>query len=510
MNRCRIFAYFVLLPALLSACAGRSAVISQMNRYAPPPVYAAPVASAVPSASAPERLPSPPSIDWPALKEKWEKKISDPLPETVFYTPDASRLEALSPAISGDAACEAALGDGFSLETLEILAWGRNPLVLSAGHTLKATLEAYSQAENLEEILRQYGAFSAGLMTGVSAMGNMEGIEKKYPFPGIISLKGDIVTQEVRIAREDFEISRRNAVTQARKAFWDLWVTRRAIDITASNLALLKTLESSTARRYETGDAPVRELSAVSVQKQKLMEDLTTLQEEKRNNETKIRSLLNLPETAKIGTPKAENIGKQLPSPEKLSALAGERRQELRKKRAMIARMELMIEMSETEIYPGFTQNLSLTENRAVNQAGTMKMTEPFAVTLEAGIGAGLPKNAGFGLTETYLRETRQKLTALRRELSGDEAQTTAQVREAWVSADRARRMYLLFKDRITAFSTLDFSVSSKAVETGAIPFPEFISTAAALFETRLSVEKSAGDLGRAIADLKEITGVSW
>ena len=510
MNRFRIFAYIILIPAFLSACTGRSAVISQMNRYTPPPVYATPIAPAVPSASAPDRLTSPPSIDWPALREKWEKDISAPLPETVFYSPDASRLEALSSAISGDAACEAALGDGFSLETLEILAWGRNPGVLSAGHTLKATLEAYSQAGNLEEILRQYGAFSASLMTGIGAMRDMEGIEKKYPFPGIISLKGDIVTQEVRMAREELEIARRNAVTLARKAFWDLRFTRRAIDITAATLSLLRILESSTARRYETGVAPVRELSAISVQKQKMMEDLTTFKEEKRYNETKIRALLYLPETVKIGSPKAEAIEKQLPSPEHLLNLAGERRQELRKKRAMIARMELMIEMSETQLYPGFTQNLSLTENRAVNQAGTMKMSEPFAVTQTAGVGAGIPRDAGFGLAETYLRETKQKLTALRRELSGDEAQTTAQVREAWVAADKARRAHLLYKDRIAAFSTLDFSVSLKAVETGAMSYPEFIRTATDLFETRLSVEKSAADLGRAIADLKEITGVSW
>lgn len=513
MNRFRTLPYLVLIPALLSACAGRTAVISEINRYEPPAMYLAsssPVTPAAPPSTPSDTLNRRESTDFRALKEKWEKDFASPRPETLFYSPDAPRLEALSPAMTRDDACEAALKEGFSLETLEILAWGRNPLVLSAGHTFKATLEAYSQAANLEDILRQYGAFGESLMTGVGAMSNMEGIEKKYPFPGIISLKGQIVTEEVRMAREDLEISRRSAVTQARKAFWDLLFTRRGIDITASTLALLRTLESSTARRYETGDAPVQELSRVSVLKQKMMEELTTFEEEKRNGETRIRALLNLPAGAEIGAPRAEDIQKAIPSPENLAKRAGERRQELRKKRAMITRMELMIEMSETEIQPGFTQNLSLTENRAVNQAGTMRMTEPFAVTLEAGLGAGLPKNSGYGLAETYLRETRQKLTALRRELSGDEAQTTSMVREAWFSADRARRLFVLYKDRITSFSALDFTASSKSLESGAMSFSDLVGTATALFETRLSVERSKSDLGKTIAELEEITGVSW
>lgn len=501
MNRSRLFRFLVLLPAVLSACSGRSAVISEMDRYEPPPVFRAaitPIASPPPPSIRPDSPSHPPEIDWTALKEKGEKELTGPRPDAVFYTPDASRHEALSPAFTDDAACEAALKDGFSLETLEILILGRNPLISSAGNTVKATLEAYSQAANLEEILRQYGAFTASLMTGVGAMTDMEGIDRKYPFPGIVSLKGDIVTQEVRIAREDFEIAIRSAVTQSRKAYWDLLFSARAIDITTASLSLLKTLESSTKRRYETGAGTVQELSAVLVQKQKMREELTTLETEKRNSEAKIKALLLLPATAKIGTPATGKVEKSFPSPERLSTLAAERRQELRKKRAMVTRMELMIEMAETEILPGFTGNLSLTDNRAVNRTGTMRIQEPFSVSSEAGAGAGIPRDSGFGLGEAYLRETKQKLTSLRRELSGEEALTTSMVHDAWLSADRAKRQFLLYKDRITAYAQLDLSAAAKAVESGGKSFPELIGTATALFETRLAVEKSMSDLGRA------------
>ncbi|NJL59850.1 MAG: hypothetical protein HC887_09605 [Desulfobacteraceae bacterium] len=59
--------------------------------------------------------------------------------------------------------------------------------------------------------------------------------------------------------------------------------------------------------------------------------------------------------------------------------------------RSMITRMELMIEMAETEIYPGFTQNLSLTDNRAILQSGTMKMQEPFAVDSADSLSPKMP-----------------------------------------------------------------------------------------------------------------------
>ena len=158
---------------------------------------------------------------------------------------------------------EEVLAKGFTLEDLEILALLRNPGVKGAERTLRASIEAYSQVWNLDEILRQYTAFTEGLMTGIGPMEGGESMELKFPFPGVLALKGEIVTQEVTASREMLGIARRMAITQSRQAYWELLFTIRAQKITEEMLIHLKHLEAVATVRYETGKTSFQDLIKV-------------------------------------------------------------------------------------------------------------------------------------------------------------------------------------------------------------------------------------------------------
>jgi cobalt-zinc-cadmium efflux system outer membrane protein len=85
--------------------------------------------------------------------------------------------------------------------------------------------------------------------------------------------------------------------------------------------------------------------------------------------------------------------------------------------RAMVGKMERMVEMAETMIQPAFSQNYSLYTDEAVLQVGSAAMKPTFGTSMSPTRGKGLPKNAWFGTQDTYLRETRRKLDALRADL---------------------------------------------------------------------------------------------
>ena len=108
--------------------------------------------------------------------------------------------------------------------------------------------------------------------------------------------------------------------------------------------------------------------------------------------------------------------------------------------RAMATRMELMLQMSERETVPGFALEASLFENQPLLQDGTMAMREPFGEVARAGDGAGTPLRPFSGRTAGYVRETRERLAALRDEIRAEEQATVARVREAVFGLDLARR----------------------------------------------------------------------
>lgn len=160
---------------VLPACTGYQELKKDWEGYKPSPFYQD---YAKPGLSKPIS-PLPPDGNFEGevqklkeRKKKWEDSLKAPEKEADFYRPDPARFSALLPLGEALSLAQEMLAKGFTLEDLEIVALLRNPGVKAAGRNLQASIEAYSQVWNLDEILRQYSAFSEGLMTGI---GSMEG-----------------------------------------------------------------------------------------------------------------------------------------------------------------------------------------------------------------------------------------------------------------------------------------------------------------------------------------------
>ncbi len=501
---------------LVAALAGPScaherngALSGEMADYRPPPMALVVPGSSPPAPSAAAADDFTRQVDqMERTKRSWESALRTPGDEPRFLAPSPARLAGLERAAVEVEAAARALADGFSLETLEILALLRSPGVASAEERFRAALESYSQVANLDEILRQYAAFTASLMPGVGPMAG-ESPAMAFPFPGVLALKGEIVNREVRMAREDLEKARRTAVTDARKVYWELLYNRRAREITADTLVLLGQLEDSARARYEVGRGPLQDMIRPQVEAQKMREELRTMAAEKENLDAAVRRAVDLPATIPIGRPARGEPRRGLPSVEALTALAVERNQALRRMRQETARMELMIEMAETEIYPGFSLGLSAYVNKPAVQAGTMRMEEPFAASTTASEGAGLPKNAWYGTGDAYLREARKVLSSMRRQLADMERETALMVREGWFAVDRALREEALYAGRLSEFYALAADAAARSYETGAMPIRDAVEFTVGRLDTARSAERRMADLGIAMAALESIVGAA-
>jgi len=168
-----------------------------------------------------------------------------------------------------------------------------------------------------------------------------------------------------------------------------------------------------------------------------------------------------------------------------------------------------MIEMAETMTQPGYSLNLALYVDEAVAQVGTFRAREPFSVTTTASTGAGLPKMPWYGTNDAYVRETRQKLSALRQELRKAEDATSFGVREAWSGLDQADREERLYARSVVDLSQAALEVSTRGYETGRVMFADVIASYTNWLKAKLALERRHADLGVARAELEEAVGVS-
>ena len=443
------------------------------------------------------------------IKKHWENALTGAKEEEAFYRADSDRLKVMRPSVTNPSVAEELLGNGFTLGDLETLAILRNPGIKASEDRLRATLETYSQVWNLDEILRQYTAFTEDLMTGVGPLEGKEPAEMKFPFPGVLALKGEVVTQEVKASREVLEIARRTAITRARKSYWDLLFVGKAQDITREMLGLLKHLERVAATRYETGKTNFQDLIKIKIERAKTEEDLKTLSEQQRTLEVALLELLDLQPTVRMTAPGPIEPDREVPELVHLYSVSLDRKQELRKLRAEVGKMERVIEMAETAIYPLYSLNLSLFQDEAVSRVGTFRKKEPFEVTTSASTSAGLPKMPWYGSNDAYLRETRQKLEALRKDLRRAENETFFRVREAWFRLDRAKREEALYAERVAILSQAALEVSMRGYETGKVAFADVIASYNSWLRDNLAVERRRSDLGISRAELEEAIGAS-
>jgi outer membrane protein TolC len=514
MNKPSLLPWILGAAMILPACTVYQAHMKKLERYEPPPLFQA---YANPGPPAGPVAPSSRSREFEGevlnledRKRRWEDSLMQPEKQGSFLRPDPGRFDALLPAGEDPAPAEEALLGGITLPDLEILTLVRNPGVKGAERSLKASLEAYSQAGNLDEILRQYTAFTEGVMTGIGPMAGGESPDLKFPFPGILALKGEIVTQEVAASKETLEVAKRTAVTEIRRAYWELLFANRARKINEEMQARLQHLEAVARVRYETGKTTFQDLIRIQIEAAKQGEELKTLGEEQGNSEAKIRELLDLAPGTKMGVPLDRDARPGIPSLDDLYRKAREKRQEIRQIGAMIGKMERMIEMAETMVLPPSPLGLSFFQDEAINQVGTMAMKAPFPRQTAASSGAGLPRMPWYGTNDAYLRETRQRLAALREELKKTEAETLFKVREAWFRLDRARRLEALYAQRVVSLSQAALEVSTRAYETGNIAFAEVIESYLGWLNARISREREKSNWGIARAELEEAVGGAW
>ncbi len=443
------------------------------------------------------------------IKSRWVSSVETTIDNSPFLKISEKLTTQLKSVAIDDGATHKEISKSISLETLETLVFLRNPAIKAAENQFIASTEQFSQVANLDEILRQYSAFTEGVKTGIGPMKGRDPIALKFPYPGVMSLKTQIVTKSVEIAKEDLEITRREAITEARKAYWDLQYVHRAYSIMDETLSLLTHLEGVATSRYETGKTSYQDVVKIRISKETLVEDLYSLKQRQRNIEIKIIELLNLSPNLKIGRPKIQPFTKEAPKLDKLFQLAKQRRQELRKLRANIGKMESMVELGETMITPRYTLNLSIFKDEAINQVGTSRIKEPFAVSTTSDSGAGLPKSPWYGTNDAYLRETRIRISALKENLIMAEAKTTTMVRAAWYELDRAIREESLYANTVVALSQTSLEVSTRAYESGQIAFADVITSYDTWLKANLALQQKRRNIGISKAELARRVGTN-
>ena len=246
----------------------------------------------------------------------------------------------------------------------------------------------------------------------------------------------------------------------------------------------------------------------MQLQRELLDERLTTLREQLLTTHMEMREVLHLPPDTRIGVPRVNLGDADVPELASLYEAALSHRQELRKLRARLGKMDAMIEMAETMLLPALDMGLSRYKDHAIRQVGSQAgRRTPGAGSAAA---AGQPKRPWFGFRDSYLREMRQKRLAMQDELERMKDATLAAVRRKWFSLDQAAREKRLYQDTIVQLSEAALDVSTSGYESDRVAFADVIASYTLWLDSNLALADKRSAYGASLAELEQAVGWSF
>ena len=497
-----LFSLFLVLPFRVAAV-DYGELKEQFGGYDSPAYYKSNLR--LETAGVPEKSPEGGELsrrkkELDALKERWSALIERVARDKSFFDFESEQAKKVRK-IAGTEKIKELLQGELDLALLTATAFERNPGLQAAKTKWAATLERYSQAVALDNILQQYNTFVKELDTRIGRQRQKQPISQYFPFPGTLSLKGDIISKEVEIARQDYRIALRDLLTHLKVAYYQLTYLSEAIRISNENLKLLRQLERTAFVKYKTGQAGYSDVIKVQVRISKLDNDIAILKEERTTVIAKLNQLLDLPPEFPLGAPRPAPLRDTELSLAGLLQLGLRNQQEIKRLRLEIGRTNLAIELAEKKFYPDFTLGFSYFQDRAGNLLAPTRQRETFSLKPVQ------ETKFWFGKNEAYIREARLHYQALQKQLLDMENKLRYGVKEQYFQLDTARRNVALYRDSLLKLAENALQVAETEYLAGKIDFLNVLDAQAVWLDYNLIYQAALRDQNQSLARLEQVVG---
>lgn len=338
--------------------------------------------------------------------------------------------------------------------------------------------------------------FPFNLQQGDPSSGRFYAVEQEIPFPGKLGLKGKIVEKEADILQWNFEQTRRQVVSDLKRAYYEYVLIHKSTEIVEESKGLLDSFAQVAEARYRVGQGTQQDVLKAQVEISKLVDRLEVLHQRRVIAAALINSLLSRPPETPLGRPadvwKGDEVRYSL---EELQQLAMSSAPALRMQESEIERNEESVKLAQRQYYPDFALGFTYVQRD--------DMPEMYGVMVKARVPL------------YFWRKQRQELKSAREGLAGaerlrDNVTTTLQasVKDAYTVAATSRRLADLYRTTVIPQASLSMESSFASYQVGQVDFLSLLDSVMTLLEYQLKYHESVAEHRRALAQLEPLVGV--
>jgi cobalt-zinc-cadmium efflux system outer membrane protein len=378
----------------------------------------------------------------------------------------------------------------------EVLA--RNPELAAARKQWEAATNRITQARSLDDPTLSVTLFNVPQTFNVTQTQNsIFGLSQNLPFPGKLALKGDVASRSAEMTEQAVRGKERELVARLKQAYYDLFLTHKAIQIHHEQVELLGQFVEITTAKFRTGKGSQADVLKAQVELSMLFQQLPVLEQRRETAEAMLNTLLDRDSTSPLGIPQEPS---QIPldkTLDDLHRLALNDRPELKAAELAVQRNEQSRALAQRQYYPDFNVAFQRFQNFQANDGfgAYVAMSIPFAFWTKPKYDAGVQEAAAAVSAARAQHHTLENLTRF-------------QVKDLLARLRATDQVATLYRTTILPQAEQSLDAARVGYRAGKAGFLDLIETQRAWRGFQLEYFKALVDRQHRLAELEQVVGV--
>ncbi|MCG3117839.1 MAG: TolC family protein [Candidatus Manganitrophus sp. SA1] len=371
----------------------------------------------------------------------------------------------------------------------------RNPEILEAENRKRAAAERIPQATAWDD--PQVGVTQWSIPSNFS-IGDADEtwytLSQTFPFFGKRTLRGNVAELDGKITAEDARSVRLKVIREVKQAYYALFFAHQALDIHHRQVELAQTFSRITQEKVVVGEAGQQDLLRAQVELLKLLNAVSTLEQEREAAEARLNTLLNRSTNSPLGVPQAVTIPTFEPKLETLQQEAEQVRPENRMQALAIRRGGEEVKSAKRDLFPDVMAEVAYWDDHdGPNRwMASIKINIPWINKKKY---------------EAHIRENEAERQRAEAALQGAINQTALRVKELLVRFESSRRLARLYESGILPLAEQQLSAATIGYQSKKNDFLTLIDAQKNLRDLELTYFGALVDTNKSLAELEEMVG---
>ena len=333
--------------------------------------------------------------------------------------------------------------------------------------------------------------------------GKQVSLMQPFPFPGKLSLKGDIAKSESEIALHRYRELKNQLIKNTSQAYYDLYYIDQALATVANNQELLKEFVEIAETRYGVGKGTQPDVLRAQVALSKMIDQELKLLQQREAVQARINTLLNDPADSPLG--KAVVMEPE-PWTGKLQTLiqrADSSSPVLAAWKTAVKQSGQKVDLALKDRYPDFSVGVAYTQRNELQNG--MQGYDFVSAMFNVKIPLFINKKQNKKVQETQIQQS-----SIEYRYQNIANSIEQKLQQSLTDLEKNQRLLELYRTGIIPQAEESLESSIAGYQNDKVDFLSLLDSELTLFQFRLDYHRLLADYYKAIAELEALTGTEF